>query len=147
MKTGKELKISEFKNYNIVYGSVNNKHPKAVYVNISAWSEPKHELETDYNRIIRSTNKKIRQTIHNYFSTDRKTEFIKERTIIDLDIRESGIKFGKRSFISCEITLFLDTEMPITSELMKDKLGILTTLVTNKIFDNHEYFNFYRKKK
>jgi hypothetical protein len=35
MKKGKELKVSDFKNYNIVYGSVNNKNPKALYIGLS----------------------------------------------------------------------------------------------------------------
>ena len=42
MKNGKELKINNFKNYNVVFGSINNKHSKAVYINISAWAEPQY---------------------------------------------------------------------------------------------------------
>ena len=147
MKTGKGIKVNDFKNYNIVFGSVNNKHPKAVYVNISAWVNPIQEDEVDYGRVIRNINKQIKQTLYNSFASDKHNEFMKERTIIDLDIRESGIRYGKRSFMSCEITLFLDTEMPVTSELMKDKLNLVTTLLIDEIFDNNEYFKFYRKKK
>jgi hypothetical protein len=43
-------------------------------------------------------------------------EFDLDKTIVDLDIRESGIRFGKRSFINCEVTLFLDTNMSVTSD-------------------------------
>ena len=59
MKTGKELKIDNFKNYNIVFGSVNNKHPKAVYINISAWAEPLSADEDSYTRPIKDINKKV----------------------------------------------------------------------------------------
>ena len=58
MKTGKEVKTSIFKDYNVVFGSVNNKNPKAVYVNLSAWAEPKHESDINYSRVIRNINKK-----------------------------------------------------------------------------------------
>ena len=54
--------------------------------------------------IFKKCNKKIKQNLFSYFNTEGlETLFDKNRTIVDLDIRESGIKFGKRSFISCEI--------------------------------------------
>lgn len=147
MKTGKEIKIDKFKNYKIVYGSVNNKHPKAVYINLSAWADPIQDEDINYGKVIRSINKKIKQTLYQSFSSDVQNGFMEERSIIDLDIRESGIRYGKRSFTSCEITLFLDIETPVTSELMKNKLNIITTLIIDNVFDNSEYFKFTRKKK
>ena len=147
MKTGKEIKIDKFKNYKIVYGSVNNKHPKAVYINLSAWADPIQDEDINYGKVIRGINKKIKQTLYQSFSSDVQNGFMEERSIIDLDIRESGIRYGKRSFTSCEITLFLDIETPVTSELMKNKLNIITTLIIDNVFDNSEYFKFTRKKK
>ena len=106
MKTGKEIKTELFKNYNIVYGSVNNKNPKAVYINISSWGLPVNKDESNYIRIIKDINKKVKQTLYNYILNNLQDTFIKEQSIVDLDIRKSGIKFGKRSFINCEITLY-----------------------------------------
>ena len=63
IKTGKEIKISSFKDYNIILGSINNKHPKAVYLNITYWVEPKDEDETNFNRLVRNLNKKIKQKV------------------------------------------------------------------------------------
>jgi len=148
MKTGKEIKIDNFDNYNVVFGSVNNKHPKAVYINMSAWADPIHETDCaiNYNKVIKDTNKKLKQLLYNTFSLDKLTEFIKDRTILDLDIRESGIKYGKRSFISCEITLFIDSEIPVTSDIMKEKLNTITSVVIDNVFDDNEFFKFYRKK-
>ena len=146
MKTGKELKINNFKNYNIVLGSVNNKHPKAVYLNISAWAEPQSDSEVSYTRIIRDINKKIKQSLFNLFDSDKDTEFIKDRTIVDLDIRESGIRYGKRSFMNCELTLFLNSEIPINSDKMPLMLdGIITTIITDT-FEQNRNFKFYKKK-
>ena len=47
--------------------------------------------------------------------------------------------------IVIQITLFLDIETPVTSELMKNKLNILTTLIIDNVFDNSEYFNALHK--
>lgn len=146
MKTGKEIKINNFKNYNIVLGSVNNRHPKAVYLNISAWSEPLSDSDINYTRIIRDLNKKIKQSLFNLFDSELESDFIKERIIVDLDIRESGIRYGKRSFMNCELTLFLNSEIPINSEKMKPMLESLIKTVITETFEESKFFNFHKKK-
>jgi hypothetical protein len=146
MKNGKEVKVNNFKNYSIVYGSVDNKHSKAVYINISAWAEPQDKELISYNRVIKDINKKIRQTLFNIFDTKTEIEIKKNNTIVDLDIRESGIRYGKRSFTNCEITLFLNSEIPVNSENMKDKLNFVTEKIINSCFDNNKIFKFHKKK-
>jgi hypothetical protein len=147
MKTGKELKIDNFKNYNVVFGSVNNKHPKAIYINLSAWAEPQSDDDINYSRIIKDINKKVKQSLYNYFDLDDEFEFLKDRTIVDLDIRESGIRYGKRSFMNCEITLFLHSEIPVNSDKMKPILDKVVMQVINSTFENNKVFRFYKKKK
>lgn len=147
MKTGKEVKIEDFKNYNIIFGSVNNKHPKAVYINFSAWADPQIEEDVNYTRVIREMNKKLKQLLFNLFDSDKETEFLKERTIVDLDIRESGIKFKKRSFMNCEVTLFLNSEIPVNSEMMRNILIDITGTIIKLAFDDNKYFKFYKSKK
>lgn len=146
MKTGKEIKINNFEDYNIVVGSVNNKKPKAVYLNISAWSEPLKEFDVNYTREIKNLNKKLKQTLFNYFNNNPKTNFIKNNTIVDLDIRESGVRYGKRSFMNCEITLFLNEEMSINSEKMKENLDSLIPMLVKSVFEKDEAFKFHRRK-
>jgi hypothetical protein len=74
------------------------------------------------------------------------TEYIfnKDRTIVDLDIRESGIKFGKRSFMGCELTLFISEEIPVNTDIMKTLLTDITLKVTKEIFDKNKVFEFHR---
>lgn len=146
MKTGKEIKNNSFKNYNIVFGSVDNKNPKAVYVNISAWAEPIEVDGINYTRVIKNINKKIRQQLFNTFNVNG-CLFSKDKTIVDLDIRESGIRYGKRSFMSCELTLFSDLEMPVNSEIVKKTLNEIVETIIKKIFDNNDSFTFHKKKK
>ena len=146
MKTGKELRINKHKNYNIILGSVNNKHPKAVYLNISAWAEPISDNIISYTRIIRDINKKLKQSLFNLFDLDENSEFIKDRTIVDLDIRESGIRYGKRSFMNCELTLFLNSEIPINSDKMQPILDSIINTVITETFEENKSFNFHKKK-
>jgi hypothetical protein len=146
MKNGKEVKVTTFKNYSIVYGSVDNKHSKAVYINISAWAEPQDNDIISYSRVIKDINKKIKQTLFNLLDKKEETQIKNNHTIVDLDIRESGIRMGKRSFTNCEITLFLNSEIPVNSEVMKEKLDLLTEKVINQCFENNKVFKFHKKK-
>lgn len=147
MKKGKELKIEQFKNYNIVYGSVNNKNPKALYINISAWADPKNEGDVRYGRVIREFDKRIRQALYNKISRDITTPFLKERSIVDFDIRESGIRYGKRSFANCEITLYMKHEIPVNSEYLKPMIDDLINMIIKTNFESSKDFKFHRKKK
>jgi len=147
MKKGKELKVNEFKNYNVVYGSVNNKDPKAIYINISAWAEPKIEGLSNYNRVIRDTDKNLRQTVYNSIESNALIPFFKDKTIVDFDIRESGVKYGKRSFTNCEVTLYMKNEIPVNSDALKPTIYNLIETSINSVFENNEYFKFYKRKK
>jgi hypothetical protein len=91
-------------------------------------------------------NKKIKQSVYNLLNKDTNSEFIKDRTIVDLDIRESGIKFGKRSFTNCELTLFIKNEIPVNSEIMRPMLDDVTEMLLNDVFNNNKTFKFHRKK-
>jgi len=147
MKKGKELKVNQFKNYNVVYGSVNNKNPKAIYINISAWAEPKIDGLVNYNRIIRDTDKSIRQTIYNSIDSNNIIPFFKDKTIVDFDIRQSGVKYGKRSFTNCEMTLYMKNEIPVNSDSLKPTIYNLIEDSINSVFENNEFFKFYKTKK
>jgi hypothetical protein len=147
MKKGKELKLQKFKNYNVVYGSVNNKNPKALYINISAWAEPKNDSEINYNRIIRNSDKKVRQITFNLLDKNTIDLFHKERTIVDFDMRESGVKYGKKSFVNCEITLYLKYKIPVNSDELKPMIDDLIDNIINLGFEENKYFIFHKKKK
>lgn len=146
MKTGKQFKINDHNNYNITYGCVDNKNPKSIYINISSWAEPLSDYEDDYNKIIKNIDKKIRQTIYNFLSENKTTHFLKDKTIVDLDLRESGIKFGKRSFMCCEVTLFQKEETSINSESTKRALNLVSTMIIEEILDKNLDFKFNKKK-
>ena len=72
---------------------------------------------------------------------------MRDRTIVDLDIRESGIKFGKRSYMNCEVTLFLNTEIPVNSEQMRPILDEILGHVVKTAFESNKLFSFHKRKR
>jgi hypothetical protein len=146
MKTGKEIKINLFKNFTTLFGSVNNKESKAVFINFSAWAEPIDDVtEINISSVIRNMNKHIKQTIYDKILS-RESEFMIDKTIVDFDLRKSGIKFGKRSFMNCEITLFLKNELTLTNPDIKDDLYILLKHIIKTVFESNPYFKFHKRK-
>ena len=146
MKSGKQIKMENNINYNITYGCVDNKNPKSIFINITAWVEPLSEEDEDYDKIIKILSKKLRQSIHNFLSNNNSTPFIKEKTIVDLDLRESGIKFGKRSFMSCEINLFQNESNSINSDIIKKSLNLISSFVIDEIFERDINFKYHKRK-
>jgi hypothetical protein len=143
-KLGKIVRKDGFKNYNIFYGTVNNKVVKALYINISAWVEISEEF--DYSRSIRLLNKEVKQKIYNLLSSEKQTIFNEDRTIVDLDIKKSGIKLGKRSFMNCEITLFNNHGTDINSIEIKEMLDNISSHLIKHVFENNNRFKFHKKK-
>ena len=144
MKNGKEFKNNSFANYSIAYGTVNNKQPKSIYINLSAWAEPINKYETNYSKIIKDLNKNLNKYLYTYVTTNN--NFFNQIVIIDLDLRESGINYNKRSFMNCEITLFQNEESlkPIT--LLKNHITELSNKIATDIFNNSPHFKFHKKK-
>jgi hypothetical protein len=144
MKRGKEIKLDIMDNYNISAGTVDNKNPKSVFVTIAAWCNPLIKTNTDYNRVISSLMRNIKMTIYETIND----KFIKEQTIVDLDMRESGIKYDKRSYMCCEITLFQQNEcLPITSDVLLNDINRITDQVLTNAFETNQYFTFHKVKK
>lgn len=145
MKRGKVIEIESFKDYSVKFGSIND-GSKTVYLTVSTWGQPKLNQEINYNKTIRDFNKKIKSKIYELLSDDNDL-FLKDRTIVDLDIKESGIRFNKKSFLNLEITLFLDTEIFLNSVVLQSKLNHISNYIIKNVFKGNEYFKFTKKKK
>ena len=146
IKKGKEIKMGKaYNDYKVISGTVDSKNPTSVYINISAWGEPTNEDTEQYVTVISSLKKELKKYIHNNLPLS----FNRVRTIIDLDMRESGIAFGKRSFMSCEITLYQRTltgTKLLRSTELKRVMGDITDRVVEDVFDKYEHFKFHKKK-
>jgi hypothetical protein len=144
LKTGKKMKLDLFKNYTITTGTVDNKNPKSIYLTISAWAKPIIDDDINYSDVIKKINKQIKSKLYN--TLDNKI-FDINRTIVDLDMRNSGITFDKKSYMNCEITLFKLNDFKIQNKKIKESIGEISDNLIINVFDNSPHFEFYKSKK
>ncbi len=144
MARGKEIKVTSPHQYNVVTGTVDNKTPKSIYIQISAWGEPREYLECDYERIIRNKSKRVKNKLFDLITDD---VFYKTKTIVDFNMASSGINPNKRSFMSVELTLFKKEPLiPINSEELIPIVENLSEKIILDVFQKDEHFKFYRTK-
>jgi len=143
MKTGKQFKLNLNPNFRTYYGSVDYKKPKSIYVNIASWFSPLEE-EENWERIVGQLKRQIKYTITDVPITDY---FLSNKHIVDLDIRTSGIRKNKRSYMNCEITLFLKQEEDIKSNGIRVLVKNLLDDIISKNLSTSKKFNFYLTKK
>jgi len=143
MKTGKQFKLNLNPNFRTYYGSVDYKNPKSIYINISSWFSPLSE-DDNWSRVVGQLKREIKYTIIDVPITNY---FLSNKQIIDLDIRTSGIRKNKRSYMNCEITLFLKKEEDIKSQGIKSLVQNLLGDIITKTLTPSKKFNFYLTKK
>ena len=145
MKKGKSVKLNLSNSFKSVYGTVDSKNLKSVYINIQAWVSPKEESE-NWNRIVCNLSREIKHSVFNSIDT----EIFKEQSIVDLDLRTSGISSGKKSFFNLEVNLYTSEEIDFKSEKLKNEIKkIIKNIYTNNIEKNeirnewnHNYINY-----
>lgn len=145
MKRGKEIPLKLPYQYNVVSGTVDNKNPKSIYIQISAWGKPKDDMVSDYDRIIKNKSKKVKMKLHK--ALNKHTNFYRDKCIVDFNMASSGITYGKRSFMSVEMTLFQREPFnKINDSDMYPKLEDITKEIIEGVFEVDEDFKYYSKK-
>jgi hypothetical protein len=145
MKLGKEIKLDLLDNYKTKIGTVNNKESKSLYINLCAWgqlSELDENLNYDY--FLSNIRKKIKQKLNNSLN---KELFHNNKYIVDLDMRTSGLSVDKRSFMSCEITLYQKKYLPLNKPKILDNTKKIIKEVIDECLENNSVFTFHRTKK
>jgi hypothetical protein len=143
-KQGREVRTNISDVFRTSYGTVDSSVLKSLYLNLSTWVEPLEEVE-NWDRPIKKFKYKIDNLIHKEL---KNTEF-KEKAIVDLDLRASGMKLGKRSFMRCEVTMFLNSKNKynIKSPILSDTINQITRKVLNGPLSPTNRFKFHKKKK
>ncbi len=137
MKKGKSVKMNLSSSFKSVYGTVDSKNLKSLYINIQSWVAPKIELE-NWNRVVCNLSRELKHTV--YESID--TSIFVKNSIVDLDLRTSGISSGKKSFFNLEINLFLDKELDFKSNEIKDSIKKIVKNISHTNLYNNSYFDF-----
>jgi hypothetical protein len=142
MKKGKSVKMNLSNSFKTVYGTVDSKNLKSLYINIQSWVKPKVDLE-NWNRVVCNLSREIKHTVFETIDTD----MFNKNSIVDLDLRTSGISYGKKSFFNLEINLFLENEIDFKSSNLKESVkNVVKNINSNSIIRN-EYFDFSLTKK
>ena len=141
MKKGKTAKLTGFRTSKVHYGTVNSKEFKSVYLNIQTWVEPKKEVE-NWTRVVLNLTRAIKHSI--YENLDK--NLFDDKFIVDLDLRTSGLKLKKKSFMNLEINLFLTQEIDFKSPKLKKSLKNIIKEIYSDVLTKNEYFKFYLTK-
>lgn len=141
MQKTKKVKLDTHKDFNVRCETFNKDNPKSIFVNISSWLTPTTDEDMNYKMIVRNLRKKIKQIIYNNVDDGL---FHASRTIVDLNLKESGIQYNKKSFMECEVTLY-QKENHLIDDILPT-IDQLTNLIIENSFISNEYFEFNRKK-
>ena len=133
MKKGKSVKLNLFNPIKSVYGTVDSKNLKSVYINIQSWVTPKIEQD-NWNRIVCNLSREIKHSVYNSINQS----IFKEKSIVDLDLRTSGISHGKKSFFNLEVNLYTNEELEFKSLEIKESVKkIVKVIFKNNINNNN----------
>lgn len=138
-KKGRVNHINTFNNHKVKYGTVDFNDNKSIYVNISTWVRPK-QSELTPEVLVKKLNKDVRRYIHSYL-TDMKGF---SNYIVDTDLRSSGIKKTKKSFMSSDITLFTDKNF---NEVGEDVSNLCSYLIDKVECEYVNELEFNKRKK
>lgn len=142
MKKGKEIKLNLPYNYNITSGTVDNKNPESIYIQISAWGKPKNKEEENFDSLIKQKSKNIKRKLFEILDVN---QFL-PKTIVDFNMASSGISYDKRSYMSVEVTLFQKQPLPVNSEQLLPTLNKISEKIILDIFEKDTDFNFFKSK-
>jgi len=141
MKKGKSVKLNLYNPIKSVYGTVDSKNLKSLYINIQSWVTPKFEHD-NWNRVVCNLSRDIKHSVYNSINT----ELFKEQSIVDLDLRTSGISHGKKSFLNLEVNLYTNQEMDFKSPEIKNSVKqIIKNIFKENVIQN-KYFEFSPSK-
>ena len=143
MKKGKTIRINGLKKIKAIYGSVDAKNLKSIYLNIQTWVDPKIDMVEGWERVISNLSRQIKHTIHDIINRT----FFEDKFILDLDLRSSGIQYGKKSFLNLEITFFVKEQVSFKSNILKGEMKKITQILFSENFKDNKYFDFNISKK
>jgi hypothetical protein len=103
---------------------------------------PKQEYD-NWNRIVSNLGREIK---HSVFESINQKLF-QEKSIVDLDLRTSGITHGKKSFFNLEINLYTNSELDFKSTEIKDSIKSMVKSVFRNNIQQNKYFEFSTSKK
>jgi len=143
MKKGKTSKLDLFQDAKCYYGSVDATELKSIYLVLQTWVKPTQERD-NWERVVGTISRNIK---HKVLEIYNKSMF-REHFIVDLDLRTSGIKIDKASFLNLEITFFTKENIEFKSDKLSNELNHILKEVHDNVLNKSKYFTIqYSKSK
>jgi hypothetical protein len=142
MKNGKKIRLRLFNDLKVFYGTIDYIELKSIYINIQSWVQPKDDY-TNWKKIVCTQSRDIKHTILDVNDLN----LFHKSTIVDLDIRHSGLSLDKKSFMNLEITLFAKVGVDFKSNELKESDRKIIKEIYNKNISKNKYFDFFITKR
>ena len=135
MKKGKTIKLSGFDRAKVLYGTVDCKNLKSIYLNIQTWGLPKSYKE-NWNKTILLLQREIKSNVLDVID---KT-ILQDKIIVDLDMRSSGVQVGKKSFMNLEITFYTKGDLDFRDNIIKNEMKNITKVIyKHNMLSNNDF--------
>jgi hypothetical protein len=141
-KKGKVKSIKKFNNFKINVGTVDKTEPKTRYFEIISWVTPINDKTGNYQFEIKNLSKRIKNKLYSKIDKGTFTDYM-----VDLDLRSSGVKYGKYSYMSCEVTLFNNSGNLSDKYMFDDDIVNIVEEVINDVFNKCKLFKYNKSKK
>ena len=141
MKKGKTISINQYDSLKTFYGTVDSKELKSIYINIQTWVTPLEDKDS-WTNVVNTLTRSIK---HSVFSSLDKQLF-RENFIVDLDLRTSGIRKDKKSFINLEVNLYTNSSLDFKSNEIKESVKNIIKKIYRENIINNRHFNFSLSK-
>jgi hypothetical protein len=103
---------------------------------------PKDEYD-NWNRVVSNLSREIKHSVYKSINTD----LFQNKSIVDLDLRTSGISHGKKSFFNLEINLYTTNELDFKSIEIKESVKNIVQSIYNNNITTNKFFEFSITKK
>lgn len=142
MNRGKIFTKETKKEFKIKYGTINSKDMKSVFINFTSWISLIDNYEEN-NLLINKLRKKLQKLLYENVNENL---FTKDLFIIDLDIRESGLKNSLQTFMSLDINLYQKGNLNFKDDILHKEMDYYIEIIKNEL-RNFEDFKFTKQKK
>lgn len=141
MKKGKTITLNQYDTIKSFYGTVDSKELKSIYLNIQTWVTPVEE-EDNWNRVVSIMSREIKHSVLASINTD----IFRPHFIVDLDLRTSGIRYNKKSFMNLEVNLFVQKDMDFKCMELRDSIKKILRRIYKDNISNNNHFTFSSTK-
>lgn len=135
---GRKIKLPTYNGITIVYSTTDFTNLKCILIDYNSWVIP-YEV-VDYDKVIKQSEKKIRQLIFNLNNDE-----FKKDSIVFLNVRKSGLTIGERSYFGLEVYIYTNYHMDFKSIDLRMTITNISKKIIDECLTDTSLFNFSPK--